>query len=224
MDKAQAEAILELTEAYDYGALRRAWRKLCADYHPDKCVATGMDRAAADEVLKDINEAFATLKPLVEPGGIVQPEGRGSKNPSDSSSQVHTGSVEQQYALAVMRALTARTASDFDVAAVGFSGLGSYRDSETLMKACLQCGASLRKKRTIRKANAEVSHIVREVEEKYRAAIKAMEKLDSKKGYQAYLDVADQFAELGSYKGADRQEAFLRSKAMIVKAGGVDNP
>ena len=74
MDKVQAEAILELTEAYDYGALRRAWRKLCADYHPDKCVATGMDRSVADEVLKDINEAFGLLKPLVENGENVVPE------------------------------------------------------------------------------------------------------------------------------------------------------
>jgi len=73
MDRVTAETILELNAPYDYAALRSAWRRLCAQYHPDRVAATGMDANVANDVLKDINIAFDTLKPLVADGGTVTP-------------------------------------------------------------------------------------------------------------------------------------------------------
>lgn len=135
MDKVQAETILELKAAYDYAALRSAWKRLCAEYHPDKCEATGMDRAAANEVLKDINEAFNVLKPLVEDGSIVDP---GNEAFSEAESQ------SALYEAAVVDFYRAVTAEDYDLLAERFRALGDYFDSASRAKMCSGLASHLR--------------------------------------------------------------------------------
>ena len=146
MDKFTAEKVLELTKPYDYPTLRRRWRELCSEYHPDKAASTNMDAAIGDEVLKDINEAFATLKPYVENGRIVTPNPHessipfsGAKKPSHETEQSNQADPrESAYLAASLGLMAARTLSDFEVAAELFKSLGAYKDAPLLYEICAQ--------------------------------------------------------------------------------------
>ena len=95
--------------------------------HPDKCAATGMDSDAASDVLKDINEAFNCLKPLVENGEKIHPTK--SKVPEQPC-------VEATYSSAVEEMESASTAEEFDALKDLFQSFAGYRDSASRAHQC----------------------------------------------------------------------------------------
>lgn len=144
MEKATAEAILELEEAYDYATLRSAWRRLCAEYHPDRTAATGMDDKTANEVLRDINEAFNTLKPLVEGGGWVDPCETEEGRCDDGLSEEERDRLDYLYDEAMERLTYAISSSDFEKAGLKFQTLGDYRDAPRCANKCFELAIKAR--------------------------------------------------------------------------------
>ena len=224
MDKVQAEAILELTEAYDYGALRRAWRKLCADYHPDKCVATGMDRTTADEVLKDINEAFYVLKPLVETGETVEPGSRfsrGGQYARGVDDSAFDAMRARLYDSLVLELLAAKTAADYADLANRFSLLGDYRDARTIMQTCALRAVALRQEEDAQTEAENRERAERWRKQEYAAAVQGMASANSAWGYDEYVELAKRFSALGNYKDArTRAEALRGIAAELRRAQG----
>ena len=58
MTKEQAYSILGITPSATDDEIRRAWRKLALQYHPDK----NPGNKAAEDKIKQVNEAYRTLK------------------------------------------------------------------------------------------------------------------------------------------------------------------
>ena len=205
MDKVQAEAILELNEPYDYAALRSAWRKLCADYHPDKCVATGMDRSVADGVLKDVNEAFEFLKPLVKTGATVAPgEDRGGSSYGNPNQYAYDPSYEsakaRAYDAVMLEILTARTADDYDSLVMKLDILGDYRDARKLMQRCLLRAISLRdEERLAEELAREILEKEHRNEEKRRKA-EERRRSETDKQYEMAVDSFDKARTAEDYR------------------------
>lgn len=59
--RARAFAVLELPVGADATDLRRSYRRLCRRYHPDRFDAEPGKRAAATELLAEINRAYDLL-------------------------------------------------------------------------------------------------------------------------------------------------------------------
>ncbi|MBQ8686173.1 MAG: J domain-containing protein, partial [Alphaproteobacteria bacterium] len=64
MTKEQAYSMLGITPSATDDEIRRAWRKLALQYHPDK---NPCNKAAEDKI-KQVNEAYRTLKQKNAPG------------------------------------------------------------------------------------------------------------------------------------------------------------
>lgn len=64
MTKEHAYSILGITPSATDDEIRRAWRKLALQYHPDK----NPGNKAAEDKIKQVNEAYRTLKQKNAPG------------------------------------------------------------------------------------------------------------------------------------------------------------
>ena len=64
MTKEQAYSMLGITPSATDDEIRRAWRKLALQYHPDK----NPGNKAAEDKIKQVNEAYRTLKQKNAPG------------------------------------------------------------------------------------------------------------------------------------------------------------
>ena len=146
MDKAKAEAILELTDPYDYAKLRASWRRLCSDYHPDKCASTGMNQDSANDVLKDINEAFSFLKPFVDNGSTVTPSAAAADHNEWANEADSELTPEEIYAAALVSMLSASSVKELEVVASVFLSLGDFEDAISMAQLCLERAAELRQK------------------------------------------------------------------------------
>lgn len=205
MNKGVAESILGLDAPYDYSGLREAWRRLCADYHPDLSRKTGMDERMADEALRDINEAFEFLKAIAEARGVVVPESAGGSSRGQYAAGPHAGDWrEAAYDGAVARLVDASSSDDYKAIAEAFHSLGDYRNSLRMAYECLSKANDLES--TARK---EAGRMTRE--EAYELAVRDMAKAESSEDYEALAAI---FQAFGDYEHAEsNMQTCLRQAA-----------
>ncbi len=123
MDKQRAEQILEIEPPYTYAELRSAWKERCQEYHPDRSAATGMDTEAANDVLRDINEAFQYLSKMMN-------------SETSSSASESGGTTAATYAVAVQMMENAATSQEWATAEAVLRSIAGFQDAEALADMC----------------------------------------------------------------------------------------
>ena len=226
MDKRRAEAILGLREPYDYSTLRETWRRLCSDFHPDKSQLTGMNQSYSDEALKDINEAYNYLKPLVESGETITPGEytRGSNRRTGYDAPSENDWKAHEYSTIMLEMFSAKTSSDYESLVTKLGIIGDYYDAPALMQECFLRAMALKKEEEAEKFAKDV--ILEELtraqkkrdqerqeqamEEEYTSARNVMWNATSVKEYR---DAEEHFIRLGDYLDSRQKAEYCRNSA-----------
>ena len=125
MNKTQAEQILEIDPPYTYAELRKAWRQRCLEYHPDRCATTGMSPETANEVLREINEAFEFLKEAFK-------DESGQEDNGDSGA----ANIAAIYMAGKMMMEKASSPQEWLAAESIFHSISGFMDSDAMAEMC----------------------------------------------------------------------------------------
>ena len=113
-----------------------------------------MSQVAANDALKDINEAFNYLRPLVVAEEKITPSNYRSATSeaekSESSDEYAYGYTEEElreyaYRYAISDMNEAETAEDYEIAAATFEYCGDYRDAKHYKAKCLREAREIRR-------------------------------------------------------------------------------